>query len=38
MDRGTLGNIEHLGLDKCLVNILSHFAAKSVNLTYQMTL
>ena len=38
MDCGTFGYIEHLGLDKGLVNILAHLAAQGVDFPDQMAL
>ena len=38
MNCRSLGTIQHLGLDKGLVNIFSHLASKSVQFTHQMAL
>ena len=37
MHRRPFGSIQHSRLDKGLINILSHFTAKRVDLSYQMT-
>ena len=38
VDCRSLGDIEHLGLDKSLINIFAHLAAESIDLSYQMAL
>ena len=38
MDCRTLGLVQHFGLNKGLVDILSHFTAKCIDFTHQMSL
>ena len=38
MNRRSFGAVEHFWLNKCFINILSHFTAKSIQFSYQMSL
>ena len=38
MNCRTLGFVEHLGLDKSMINVDTHLSAKSIDLSYQMSL